>query len=194
MMKLFDVLDWRAIAVASLLGFLAGGVIGTNAMHKLDQAAYTALELKVAKAEATAKDAATKKEAADRKAGEAIAARTVAEGRLSQYEFNQIRKGNNYVETSIRAQGIPAHELPAGWVRQYNASLSAGAGQAPAPTGGTAAAPARAGAAESPEALAAASGIDEWDVLDNSTDNAEGYAACRRQLNRLIDWALATTD
>lgn len=190
MLKLYDV---RVVALGLLFAVALGLGVGSWITHKVDHGAYADLELKVSSAQKLAKDAADKLAESDRKAGDAIAAKTAAENRLAQQTFNDIRKGNTYVEKQIRAQGVPAHVLPAGWVRQYNAGLSAGIGQAPAAAGGTDAAASGAGAAESGEDLAAPSGITEWDVLDNATDNAEGYASCRRQLNSLIDWVEATT-
>jgi hypothetical protein len=191
---LIKLVDLRAVIAGVVIALLLGLGEGAWVAHKVDLGDYRDLELKVANAESAANKAAEKKAEADRKAGDAIAARDAADSRLAQYQFNQIRKENTYVEITARAYGVPSVPLPAGWVRQYNAALSAGAGQAPAPAGGTDGAPTGAGAAESPEAIAAPSGIDQWDVLDNATDNAEGYAACRRKLNRLIDWVEATTE
>jgi hypothetical protein len=188
---MFNFIDWRSILIALAAGTILGGICAGGVVHKMDAADYRTLELSVSEAKTKAKDAATAKLEADRKAGDAIAGKQAAEGRLASVEFNQIRKDSRNVQENLRHFGVPDAVLPAGWVRNYNAAMSAGAGKAGAPAGR---APDPAGRSDPAQEDATPSGISQWELLDNTVDNAEGYASCRRQLNSLIDWALATSD
>lgn len=196
----------RNVASSVRLAMLVGGTclaIGTAAggygAHVLGQARYATLELQLAQAQMhvmqerqVASNAAAAKLQADLRAGEAIAALAVAEDIATGTTFNQIRKVSNLAKETSRKQGRPDIDLPLGWVRQYNAAVSASPGQSPPPTSESDGEAERTGSAQGANQFAP-SGLSQWDVLDNATDNAEGYAACRRQLNRLIDWVEATT-
>jgi hypothetical protein len=72
-------------------------------------------------------------------------------------------------------------EFSGAFVGLWNRALDAGLSL---PGGAGRAAPASGGAA----AADAPGDIDQRDIIENHIDNAERAAACRRQLNALIDW------
>ena len=105
--------------------------------------------------------------------------------RKYESRLQEISSFSNKLKTELRhaekQASNPACRLPDDWVRLYDASLRAG-GDTPATAGkpadqATGTAPADAGAA-----------ISEWDVAWIHAENSARWAACRQQLNALIDF------
>lgn len=196
-------LPWKSMSIVAVMAFLAGSAAGGWGAYQLDQARVLKVErdadkrageaekktdaLRDAynKRDAEARDAVQARQEADRKAVDAVAAASAAEARLRQITFNQIFKENRHVQEAVVAAGRPVYFVSVGWLRQYNAALTAPGSQA----GDGAGAP----APPSGGADAASTGVSEWDVLDHHTLNARKWADCRRQVRDLLD-ILENTD
>lgn len=82
----------------------------------------------------------------------------------------------------------PPAVFTAGFVRVWNSALFGTGAAGPVPATGTASSGANAPGAGPNPADDLIVGITRADLLENQVRNSEGYASCRAQLNKLIEW------
>ena len=121
----------------------------------------------------------------ERERGDALAVQLdIERGAIHEATITQIKEIPAVTTTYQEAPDAPVQNIPpavytVGFVRLWNDSLYT---SLPKPTGQPF------GAAESTDTLRAK--IDSPDVLANAVENFGKYAACRAQLNKLIDFEL----
>lgn len=132
-------------------------------------------------------EAANKAIAAAEKQGRDITVKYEATKRDLTNVSQKLKTEVLYAHNQAIQSNVPVCTLSPEWVRIYDEPLRP-SGDSGAPTGESASAPT--GAANPAVGDRPALAVSEWDVLWVHTENATRWAACRAQLNALIDFSV----